>query len=122
LGKRLRHLRDKHLDVVQQGKILNNQGALLRRDLLKNNGLLKGKFHLDTFNMNRYLLNSVDVNISMKKSNKSFFLMYDADEDILFIYATFLHDILNAVSIPLISNVVQLIFVIVSVVYTGNID
>ena len=74
-------LTERQLDV-QKGTIVNNQGGLQRRNLLMNNGLLKGKFHLDTFNMNRYLLNSVDVNISMKKSNKSFFLMYDADEDL----------------------------------------
>ena len=67
---------------IQQGTIVNNKGALFRKTLLMNNGLLKGKFHLDTFNMNRYLLNSVDVSITMKKSNKSFFLMYDADEDL----------------------------------------
>ena len=67
---------------VHQGAIMTNQGGLDRRNLLKNNGLLKGKFHLDTFNMNRYLLNSVDVNISLKKATKSFFLMYDSDEDV----------------------------------------
>ena len=44
--------------------------------------LIKGKFHLDTFNMNNYLLNSVDVNLSLKKNNRSFFLMYDNDQDL----------------------------------------
>ena len=67
---------------VLHGSVKNNSGGLQRRELLLKNGLLKGKFHLDTFNMNRYLLNSVDVNLSMKKSNKSFFLMYDSDDDL----------------------------------------
>ena len=61
----------------------NNFGALERRNILINSdGLMKGKFHLDTFNMNRYLLNSVDVNLTLKKSNKSFCLMYNSDNDL----------------------------------------
>ena len=32
--------------------------------------------------MNKYLLNSVDVNLSLKNNNRSFLLMYDNDQDL----------------------------------------
>ena len=74
-------LAERRLEVTQSTSSFN-AGGLARRKLLMENGLLKGKFHLDTFNMNRYLLNSVDVSLTMKKSNKTFFLMYNSDTDL----------------------------------------
>ena len=67
---------------AKENAIFRNEGANKRRKLLINTHLIKGKFHLDTFNMNKYLLNSVDVNLSLKKNNRSFFLMYDNDQDL----------------------------------------
>ena len=68
--------------VIRKGIKNINDGAIKRRDFIKDNGLMKGKFHLDTFNMNRYLLNNVDVNISMKKSNRAFCILQNNDEDL----------------------------------------
>ena len=68
--------------TVNKGSKTQNDGAIQRRAFLRDSQLMKGKFHLDTFNMNRYLLNNVDVNISMKKSNKAFCILQDSDEDL----------------------------------------
>ena len=67
---------------AKENAIFRNEGANKRRKLLINTHLIKGKFHFDTFNMNKYFLNSVDVNLSLKKNNRSFFLMYDNDQDL----------------------------------------
>ena len=73
---------------VNKGFKTVNEGAFKRREYIKDNGLMKGKLHLDTFNMNRYLLNNVDVNISLKKSSKQFCLMQDSDHDLFNIEIT----------------------------------
>ena len=67
------------LNVAYQAD--TNMGANYRRKQLLKNTLLKGKFHLDTFNMNRYLLNSVDVNLQMTRSSNEFCLKYQNGAD-----------------------------------------
>jgi hypothetical protein len=61
-----------------------NEGAHARRQFLIDNGCLVCRLPLDTFNMNHYLLNGVDVLLTLKKASTSFCLMYDSDDSNLF--------------------------------------
>ena len=67
---------------AKQEALLRNEGAIKRRNFLLSTNLIKGKLHLDTFNMNRYLLNSVDVHLNLKKNTRQFCLMYNSDDDL----------------------------------------
>ena len=53
-----------------------NTGGFKRAKFIKENGLMKGRFHLDTFQQSRYMLNGVDIDISMRKSKPDFCLIY----------------------------------------------
>ena len=54
-----------------------NDGAIKRHKYMKDGKLLKGKLHLDVCNLNRYLLNNVDVTFQFTKSKNEFCLMVD---------------------------------------------
>jgi hypothetical protein len=57
----------------------SNSGANKRRQMLKDGLILRGKFHLDTFNINKYLLNGIGLQLELTKSEKNFFFMGDAE-------------------------------------------
>ena len=65
------------LDVVSRAE--TNFGGFKRREFIEKNGLMKGRFHLDSFQHNRYMLNNVDIDISMRKSRPEFCLMYQTE-------------------------------------------
>jgi hypothetical protein len=58
----------------------SNSGAHKRRQMLKDGFIFRGKLHLDTFNLNKYLLNGIGLNIELTKSSPSFFVMGDVNE------------------------------------------
>ena len=55
-----------------------NKGAVNRQLYMNGGKLLKGKLHLDICNMNRYLLNNVDVTFQFTKSKKEFCIMVNS--------------------------------------------
>ena len=57
-----------------------NQGLKSRSALAKNGVEMFGRLHLDMFNQDRYLLNSVNVHIKCVKNTPEFVLMYDPSE------------------------------------------
>ena len=54
----------------------SNKGAVERRKILtKDRVILSGKLHCDIFNVNRYLLNNVDVKLVLTKASQNFYFM-----------------------------------------------
>ena len=59
-----------------------NNGACKRRDRIVHSGFMVGKLHLNTFKMNKYLFNNLNVKLTLKKSDKKFCLLQDSDENL----------------------------------------
>jgi len=62
--------------------IEKNEGACKRREYIKNVKLMKGKLHLDTFNLNKLMIPGVTVKISLKKNQLNHCLMYNSEDDL----------------------------------------
>ena len=64
-------------DTDESEKFSANTAAETRRKLFENEKsiLLSGKLHCDILNVNRYLLNNVDVKLVLTKASPNFYLM-----------------------------------------------
>ena len=69
-----------HLTDVNGEAVRANQGFLGRKALVLNRELeLCAKIHSDVFNINRYLLNKIDVTIEFTKNDQKFYLIANTD-------------------------------------------
>jgi len=67
---------EQNIDVDSPTGIKTNSGAEIRRSMFKKDDvMLSGKLHCDIFNVNRFLLNNVDVKLVLTKASPNFYLM-----------------------------------------------